>query len=231
MDPLSSVVAIHAAASYCTGWHTPCVGAARVPHGTGLNRLRFLWVDSDALEDLPQNAAAWLRSGSGVRVPPTSLRGNDRVHELTRPVRARFRMNRWQGPIGPVPGSCGERMVRTPGSLGSLAAAREGASVQTRFEIVWRASPAAAQILLRSTTDANEATISFLAEHARLKRQAAPGELLVRTGDRTRPPLMRQPLTDQGERHIRRPGAPRARTIRITSRVLRPSSSSRRPPP
>jgi hypothetical protein len=87
--------------------------------------------------------------------------------------------------------------------------------VQTRFEIVWCASPAAAQILLRSTTDANEATIAFLAELARLKRQAAPGELLVRTGDRTRPPLMRQPLTDQGERDVRRPRAPRARTIRF----------------
>jgi hypothetical protein len=95
--------------------------------------------------------------------------------------------------------------------------------VQTRFEIVWRASPAAAQILLHSTTDANEATIAFLAEHARLKRQAASGELLVRTGDRTRPPLVRQPLTDQGDRDVRQSRASRARTIRITSRGPRPS--------
>ena len=67
------------------------------------------------------------------------------------------------------------------------------------FEVVWHASPADAPVVLRSTVDANEATIAFIEELARLRRQEAPGDLLVRKGiDRkgtpAQPPLLRQPL-------------------------------------
>ena len=68
-----------------------------------------------------------------------------------------------------------------------------------RFEVVWHAAPADTWVVLRSTVDANEATMAFYEEFARLRRQEAPGELLVRKGidgkgTPARPPLLRQPL-------------------------------------
>lgn len=68
--------------------------------------------------------------------------------------------------------------------------------MQPRFEIVWQASPAEAPTVLRSAADANEATIAFLEELARLEAQEATGELVVRNGDRALHPLLRQPLKD-----------------------------------
>ena len=67
------------------------------------------------------------------------------------------------------------------------------------FEVVWQASPADTPVVLRSTIDANEATMAFYEELARLTRQEASGELLVRKGvDRKgippQPPLLRQSL-------------------------------------
>jgi hypothetical protein len=74
---------------------------------------------------------------------------------------------------------------------------REQESVmQTQFEIVWQATPAEAPIVLRLATDANEATMAFREELARLRTQEATGELIVRNGERTHPPLLRQPLMD-----------------------------------
>jgi len=68
-----------------------------------------------------------------------------------------------------------------------------------RYEVVWQASPADRSVVLRSTVDANEATMAFWEELTRLGRQEASGELLVRKGiDRkgthAQPPLLRQPL-------------------------------------
>jgi hypothetical protein len=70
--------------------------------------------------------------------------------------------------------------------------------VPTRFEIVWQAASADAPIVLQSAADANEATVAYHEELARLRMQEAPGELLVRNGDRVRPPLLRQPLRAHG---------------------------------
>jgi len=71
--------------------------------------------------------------------------------------------------------------------------------MRKRFEVVWRAAPADTWVVLRSTVDANEATIAFIEELARLRRQEASGELLVRKridrkGTSAQPPLLRQPL-------------------------------------
>jgi len=68
-----------------------------------------------------------------------------------------------------------------------------------QFEIVWHASPADTSVVLRSTVDANEATIAFIEELVRLRRQEASGELLVgkgsdRKGTHAQPTLLRQPL-------------------------------------
>jgi hypothetical protein len=68
--------------------------------------------------------------------------------------------------------------------------------MQSQFEIVWQASADEVPIVLRSATDANEATIAFREELARLRTQEATGELLVRNGDRSHPALLRQPLMD-----------------------------------
>ena len=68
--------------------------------------------------------------------------------------------------------------------------------VQPMFEIVWQASLAEAPIVLRSAADANEATIAFLEELARLRAREATGELLVRNGDGAVHPRLRQPLKD-----------------------------------
>jgi hypothetical protein len=73
--------------------------------------------------------------------------------------------------------------------------------VQTQFEIVWQPSPAEAPIVLRSAVDANEATMAFHEELARLRSQEATGELFIRKGDRARHPLMRQPLKNNRVRH------------------------------
>ena len=62
------------------------------------------------------------------------------------------------------------------------------------FEVVWQPSRAEAPIVLRTAPDAIAATLAFREELARLRTQEAPGELLVRNGDRVRPPLVRQPL-------------------------------------
>jgi hypothetical protein len=66
------------------------------------------------------------------------------------------------------------------------------------FEVVWQPSPAEAPIVLRTAPDAIEATLALREELARLRTQEAPGELLVRNGDRVRPPLVRQPLLAPG---------------------------------
>ena len=73
--------------------------------------------------------------------------------------------------------------------------------MQARFEIVWQPSPAEAPIVLRSTVDADEATMAFHEELARLRTQEATGELFMRKGDRVRPPLFRQPLKNHRARH------------------------------
>ena len=69
----------------------------------------------------------------------------------------------------------------------------------TRFEIVWQAASADAPIGLQSAADANEATVAYHEELARLRTQQTTGELVMRKGDRVRPPLLRQPLTDYDE--------------------------------
>jgi hypothetical protein len=68
-----------------------------------------------------------------------------------------------------------------------------------RFEVVWQASPPDTWVVLRSTVDANEATIAFIEELACLRRQEAPGDLLVqkgidRKGTPAQPPLLRHSL-------------------------------------
>ena len=68
--------------------------------------------------------------------------------------------------------------------------------MQARFEIVWQPSPAEAPTVLRSAVDANEATLAFHEELARLRTQEATGELFMRKGDRARHPLVRQPITE-----------------------------------
>jgi hypothetical protein len=73
--------------------------------------------------------------------------------------------------------------------------------VPNRFEIVWQASSAETPIVLRSAADANEATIAFHEELARLRSQQATGELLMWKGDRVRPPFLRQPLKNYRARH------------------------------
>jgi hypothetical protein len=79
--------------------------------------------------------------------------------------------------------------------------------VQARFEIVWQPSPSEAPIVLRSAVDANEATMAFHEELARLRSQEATGELFMRKGDSARHPLVRQPLKKNRVRHplVRQP--------------------------
>jgi hypothetical protein len=62
------------------------------------------------------------------------------------------------------------------------------------FEIVWQISPDSTPVVLRSATDANEATIAFSEELARLRRHAAPGEVLVRSGEGNQRPFLREAL-------------------------------------
>ena len=63
-----------------------------------------------------------------------------------------------------------------------------------RFEVVWQASPAERSVVLRSTVDANEATMAFHEELARLTIQEVPGEVFVRNGIHAHHLLLRQPL-------------------------------------
>jgi hypothetical protein len=71
------------------------------------------------------------------------------------------------------------------------------------FEIVRQLSPDSTPVVLRSMTDANEATIAFSEELARLREHAAPGELLMRTGEGKQRPFLREALTqgtaDEGQ--------------------------------
>ena len=92
--------------------------------------------------------------------------------------------------------SSGSSMVARRRSRESLPAPRDGVVVHPshQFEIVWHASPAEEPIVLRSTVDANEATMAFIEELVRLRRQEASGELFVRNGTHAQPTLLRQPL-------------------------------------
>jgi hypothetical protein len=63
------------------------------------------------------------------------------------------------------------------------------------FEIVWQISPDSTPVVLRSATDANEATIAFSEELARLRGHAAPGEVLVRGGAGDPRPFLREALS------------------------------------
>jgi hypothetical protein len=49
--------------------------------------------------------------------------------------------------------------------------------------------------VLRSATDADEATIAFSEELTRLRGHAAPGEILIRTGEGYQRPWLREALT------------------------------------
>ena len=79
--------------------------------------------------------------------------------------------------------------------------------MQARFEIVWQPSSAEAPTVLRSAVDANEATLAFHEELARLRTQEATGALFMRKGDRAGRPLVRQPLKNHRVRHplVRQP--------------------------
>ncbi len=83
----------------------------------------------------------------------------------------------------------------------SLPAPRDGVVVHPshQFEIVWQTSPAEEPTVLRSAADANEATMAYHEELVRLRRQEAPGELMMRKGiegkgTHAQPPLLRQSL-------------------------------------
>jgi hypothetical protein len=82
-----------------------------------------------------------------------------------------------------------------------LRTGTQEAGMPAPFEIVWQISPEAAPVVLRSVPDANAATIAFGEELRRLRGHAAPGELLVRRGEDTHPPRLRQPLTSTAEEH------------------------------
>jgi hypothetical protein len=95
--------------------------------------------------------------------------------------------------------SSGSSVVARRRSRESLPARRDGVVVHPShpFEIVWRTSPAEEPIVLRSAADANEATMAFHEELARLRRQDATGELMMRKGIdgkgiHAQPPLLRQ---------------------------------------
>jgi hypothetical protein len=90
-------------------------------------------------------------------------------------------------------------MLGIPGSGATLRKGTQEAGMPAPFEIVWQISPEAAPVVLRSVTDANAATIAFGEELRRLRGHAAPGELLVRRGEDTHPPRLRQPLKSTAE--------------------------------
>jgi hypothetical protein len=67
--------------------------------------------------------------------------------------------------------------------------------VPPRFEIIFcQASSADAPVVLRTAADANEATMVFHEELARLRTQGATGEVVMRAQDNAHTPLLRQPL-------------------------------------
>jgi hypothetical protein len=61
------------------------------------------------------------------------------------------------------------------------------------FTVVWRASPADEPIVLRSAADSNLATMAFHEELARLSRQEATGELVMRNHDPARTAAPQEP--------------------------------------
>jgi hypothetical protein len=62
------------------------------------------------------------------------------------------------------------------------------------FEIVFQALSANEPIVLHVAIDANAATMAFHEALAHLRTQRAAGEVLVRNGDPTQPPLVRHPF-------------------------------------
>jgi hypothetical protein len=62
------------------------------------------------------------------------------------------------------------------------------------FEIVFQALSANEPIVLQVAIDANAATMAFHEALAHLRTQRAAGEVLVRNGDPTQPPLVRHPF-------------------------------------
>jgi hypothetical protein len=90
----------------------------------------------------------------------------------------------------------GASVVARRRSRERLPARRDGVVVHPwhQVEIVWRTSPAEEPIVLRSAADANEATMAFHEELARLTVQEASGEVFVRNSTPAQPPLLRQSL-------------------------------------
>jgi hypothetical protein len=82
----------------------------------------------------------------------------------------------------------------SPSSPRVVVAAPQRSGVPHPFEVVFDRRPADTRIVLRSATDANEATIAFHEALRRLTLKGATGELLVRNGDRADHPLLRLPL-------------------------------------
>jgi hypothetical protein len=76
----------------------------------------------------------------------------------------------------------------------SVASGPPRSGARDQFEVVFQAPPGDAPIVLRSTADANEATMAFHEVLQRLRRQMATGELIVRNADCALVPLLRQPL-------------------------------------
>jgi len=62
------------------------------------------------------------------------------------------------------------------------------------FEIVFQALSANEPIVLQVVIDANAATMAFHEALAHLRTQRAAGELLLRNGNSTQPPLLRHPF-------------------------------------
>jgi hypothetical protein len=104
-------------------------------------------------------------------------------------------MHRVQGPIGPFPHDEDHPCSGIEGPGVTLGSGTEEVDMHAPFEIVWQLSPDSTPVVLRSMTDANEATIAFSEELARLREHAAPGELLMRTGEGKQRPFLREAPT------------------------------------
>jgi len=143
----------------------------------------------------------------GTRTPHVSYRPEERVESV--PCDDSWWV--WHGPCSLPRGVLHGKDLNRRGVPGTESVK------EPQFEIVWQASSGAAPVVLRSATDADETTLAFFEELARLRRLAAPGELLVRNGDRARGPLLRLPLTDH-DRY-----AP-ARKVPSSSSSSRPSA-------
>jgi hypothetical protein len=76
----------------------------------------------------------------------------------------------------------------------SGASSRPRAGVSHAFEVVFQALPADEPMVLRSTTDANAATLAFHEALRHLTIKGATGELRLRSSDHALHPLLRQPL-------------------------------------